>query len=86
MAARPCSWPPKRFGRSPLKTLDMSTMERIETEPKHRYVYPLDAEMRERLKAFAQPYPKRPKVSGDEYPSSQGGSTPTRALQLKGIR
>lgn len=32
----------------------------VRSEGKHRYVYPLDEEMRERLKQDAQPFPKKP--------------------------
>jgi hypothetical protein len=31
---------------------------------KHRYLYPLDAEMRKQIEPLRQPYPKRPPVSG----------------------
>ena len=51
-------------------------------EGKHRYLMPLDAEMRERILPLAKPYPKRTKRQAAEHPSTLGGSTPTRALHL----
>ena len=51
---------------------------------KHKYLMPLDAEMRERIKPLARPYPKRAvsdtKDTAD-FQSAKGGSTPTTALQ-----
>ena len=60
-----------------------TTPQRI-MEGKHRYLMPLDAEMRERIKPLARPYPKRAvsdtKDTAD-FQSAKGGSTPTTALQ-----
>jgi hypothetical protein len=53
------------------------------TAGKHRYLYPLDSEMRQRVLSLSQPYPKRPKDSS-EPPAThagEGGAAPTRALQ-----
>ena len=48
---------------------------------KHRYLMPLDAEMREQILPLSKPYPKRVKqaTSGD-HPES-GGAAPTHTLQ-----
>lgn len=35
-------------------------VERVTGTSKHRYLYPFDKEMRERLQFFSQPYPKKP--------------------------
>ena len=45
---------------------------------KHRYLMPLDAEMRERILPLAKPYPKRAKQAMDDNQSSQrqGGTDP----------
>jgi hypothetical protein len=56
----------------------------VEKTGKHRYLMPLDAEMRERIKPLARPYPKR--AGGDTtdtpvFQTGEGGSTPTSALQ-----
>ena len=48
---------------------------------KHRYLMPLDAEMRERILPLAKPYPKRAKEQDSENHSELGGATPTRTLQ-----
>lgn len=47
---------------------------------KHRYLMPLDNEMRERIMPLAKPYPKRAKDQASENPSDLGGETPTRTL------
>jgi len=50
---------------------------------KHRYLYPLDAEMKARILPLAQPYPKRPKDSSEPAAihAAEGGAAPTRTLQ-----
>ena len=62
---------------------DAKTPQRI-MEGKHRYLMPLDAEMHERIKSLARPYPKR--AVGDTkdtagFQSAEGGSIPTTAHQ-----
>ena len=52
---------------------------------KHRYLMPLDAEMRERIAPLAKPYPKRSGVPSKasvapEVHSGEGGATPTGTL------
>lgn len=50
---------------------------------KHRYLMPLDDEMRRQIEPLRKPYPKRPKQSidapGDQ--PGEGGEAPTRTLQ-----
>ncbi len=51
---------------------------------KHRYLYPLDAEMRERIKPLAKPYPKRvTSIDSDAaaFQVAEGGANPTVTLQ-----
>lgn len=48
---------------------------------KHRYLMPLDAEMKARIMHLAKPYPKRAKDQASEVHSDLGGETPTRTLQ-----
>jgi len=50
---------------------------------KHRYLMPLDAEMRERILPLSKPYPKRAKqaISGDQ-PSERQGSTDPHAPKV----
>ena len=51
------------------------------TKGKHKYLMPLDEDMRKRIIPLAKPYPKRAKDQALENPSSLGGETPTRTLQ-----
>ena len=51
------------------------------TKGKHRYLMPLDADMRNKLKPLHKPYPKRVKEQDSEFPSELGGATPTNTLQ-----
>ena len=45
--------------------------ERVKTSFKHRYLMPLDDEMRARIAPLAKPYPKRDKQAMAESPSAQ---------------
>ena len=47
---------------------------------KHRYLMPLDAEIRQRIEPLAKSYPKRPKQAMAPQGHS-GGAAPTRTLQ-----
>lgn len=48
---------------------------------KHRYLMPLDDDMRAKIAPLAKPYPMRGKQATSEHPSDSGGATPTPALQ-----
>ena len=51
---------------------------------KHRYLMPLDAEMRARIEPLRKPYPKRERSAENGTPGDQsggGGVNPTRSLQ-----
>jgi len=50
----------------------------VDVPGKHRYLMPLDADMRERILPLAKPYPKRAKQAMDDNQSSQrqGGTDP----------
>jgi len=58
---------------------------RVEELPKHRYVFPLDKEMTQKLKPLARAFPKRCVISdtGDTFAdlADKGGSSPTITLQ-----
>jgi hypothetical protein len=58
-----------------------SDVQVVKGSSKHRYLMPLDAEMRERILPLAKPYPKRAKDQASEFHSDLGGETPTRTLQ-----
>lgn len=56
--------------------------ERVSLPGKHRYLMPLDAEMRAKVAHLAKPYPKRAKEQDAGHPPALGGVTPTRTLQV----
>ncbi len=56
-------------------------VEKIKTGDKHKYLMPLDNEMRAKIAPLAKPYPKRVKKQDSEYPSGLGGAVPTDTLQ-----
>ncbi len=56
---------------------------RQKTLPKHRYLWPLDATMRQQIAPLAQPYPTKRAISIEDAPSVQegeGSATLTMAL------
>jgi hypothetical protein len=57
-----------RYGRQDLawiqKTIDPKA-ERIVNPPKHKYLYPLTSEMRDKIAPLAKPYPKRAHDKGN---------------------
>jgi len=64
------------------KNID-SNAERVLGGLKHRYLMPLDPEMRERIAVLSKPYPKRAGSTDSGTPVVQiggGGATPTSAL------
>lgn len=66
------------------KTAKPSECEIIVSDGKHRYLMPLDAQMKEQIKVLAKPYPKRltrTKEQAIEYPSMLEGATPICTLQ-----
>jgi hypothetical protein len=75
----------KCFGRYK-NVLKPSDCKRIRLPGKHRYLMPLDADMRKRIMPLAKPYPKRAGSIASDAPldqSGEGGSTPTPALHSK---
>jgi hypothetical protein len=48
---------------------------------KHRYLMPLDADIKQRILPLSKPYPKRAKDQASTNPVDLGGETPTRTLQ-----
>jgi hypothetical protein len=63
--------------------------KKIHCAGKHRYLMPLDDEMRQRVQSLARPYPKRAvskeNVAAD-FQSAGGGANPTTALQTGTIK
>ena len=56
-------------------------VQKVPAGDKHKYLMPLDADMRAQIAPLAEPYPKRAKDQDGENPSPLGGETPTRTLQ-----
>ncbi len=50
---------------------------------KHKYLMPLDDDMRKQIMPLAKPYPKRVKKQESENPSDLGGAIPTHTLQTQ---
>lgn len=72
----------KVFGKSRV-VLKPTDCVRIKMPGKHRYLMPLDDEMRAKIAPLAKPYPKRAvSVAGDTSANhaEEGGSIPTTAL------
>lgn len=62
----------------------LAAVRRIALQPKHKYLMPLDAEMRAKIAPLAKPYPKPCEQSADSgtaVPTARGGATPTCSLQ-----
>lgn len=72
----------RQFGKM-TRVFRVDECKKIKLEAKHRYLMPLDAEMRERVLPLSKPYPKRAKEQAEGYHPSLGGVTPTRALQIE---
>ena len=59
---------------------------RVVTPGKHKYLMPLDAEMRAQIAPLAKPYPKRADSTLENAPGihpGDGGSSPTSALETE---
>ena len=68
-----------RVGRRELEK--QGIIYRLPTKPKHRYLMPLDEEIKQRILPLSKPYPKRTKSGDDgDHPYSDG-ATPIRTLQ-----
>lgn len=60
--------------------IDNGWVSDVRSIPKHRYLMPLDAEMREKIEPLAKPYPKREKQAMASSPEAQRrGSTDLHA-------
>jgi len=64
------------------KTIKPSECKIIKTSGKHRYLMPLDEEMRVNIMPLAKPYPKRVKEQASGNPPDLGGASPTHTLHL----
>lgn len=59
--------------------------KKIAIPGKHKYIIPLDLEMRSRVSRLAKPYPKRERSRENAAagPPAEGGVIPTRSLQVE---
>lgn len=76
-------WQGRSFRNSHKGMENHPDVQKVKGSSKHRYLMPLDPEMRERIKHLAKPYPKRPKTSSESLGDQprEGGAEPTRTLQ-----
>lgn len=76
-----------KYGRRDTKFLDslFPDCEKRKDSDKHKYLMPLNNEMREKIKHLAKPYPKRieHEINVSGYQPEESGVIPTDALQLK---
>lgn len=64
-----------------LNQRQISILPKRNTEPKHRYLFPLDKKMRKKIANLHMPYPKRRPIQREsEDHSDTGGAGPTPAL------
>jgi|TARA_R110000764_G_scaffold122256_2_gene209892 hypothetical protein len=50
---------------------------------KHRYLMPLDKEIKKQIETLAKPYPKRGLIEEQQIPSADGGASPTSTLHIE---
>ena len=55
----------------------------VNTKGKHRYLMPLDDEMKKRISPLSKPYPKREKLGDDADHANSDGATPILTLHKK---
>lgn len=63
--------------------VDLATLPKRNVPGKHRYLMPLDDDMRKQVEPLRKPYPKRARSADSGTPGVQsggGGANPTRAL------
>lgn len=65
------------------KTVKPSQCDIVKTKGKHRYLMPLDKEMKDSIIHMAKPYPKRVTKANSSDQLESGGAVPTITLQSK---
>lgn len=71
-----------QFGKIGSKTSIPAGAVKVDVPGKHRYLMPLDSEMRAKIATLAKKYPKRVKKQDSEHHSELGGAVPTDTLQI----
>ena len=71
-----------QYGRYKKNPVPLNELQKVRTNGKHKYLLPLDPDVRLRIEALAKPYPKRPKDSSEPpvHHTGEGGAAPTRTL------
>lgn len=67
------------------RVVRIADCKQLQQPPKHKYLMPLDDDMRAKVLPLAKPYPKRAGSIASDVPAPQagkGGATPTPALSL----
>lgn len=66
-----------------LKHRDVKNCKRRDGGWRHRYLYPLDKEIRKQIQPLAKPYPRPASIDSDaeSHQDSQGGASPTAGLK-----
>lgn len=74
-------WQGRSFRNSHKGMENHHSVQKVKGSSKHRYLMPLDDEMRAKVVTLAKPYPKRAKEQDGDNPLPLGCVTQTRALQ-----
>lgn len=73
----------KKYNMNEKELIAKGILSDIRRMTKHRYLMPLDNNVKNRILSLSKPYPKRAKEQASEDHSDLGGATPTCTLQLK---
>ena len=73
----------KKYNLSEKQLIEKGILSDIRRMTKHRYLMPLDNNVKNRILPLSKPYPKRTKEQASGDHSDLGGATPTCTLQSK---
>lgn len=73
----------KKYNMNEKELIAKGILSDIRRMTKHRYLMPLDNNVKNRILSLSKPYPKRAKEQASEDHSDLGGATPTCTLQSK---
>jgi len=73
----------KKYNMNEKELIAKGILSDIRRMTKHRYLMPLDNNVKTRILSLSKPYPKRAKEQASEDHSDLGGATPTCTLQSK---
>lgn len=72
----------KKYNMNEKELIAKGILSDIRRMTKHRYLMPLDNNVKNRILSLSKPYPKRTKEQASEDHSDLGGATPTCTLQV----